>query len=73
MSIELVLPLVVAVGGLIGLGLGLYVTRPKRRTLTSDALTSWVEQQEALEGIYHGMKGCNDPDHGHPIDSEATL
>ncbi len=73
MSIELILPLVVAVSCLIGLGLGWYVTKPKRRVHRPDALNSWIEQQEALEGIYHGIKGCNDPDHGHPINSERNL
>jgi hypothetical protein len=75
MSIELTL-LVIVVGVLIGLALGHYITRwidPPKSNTGNLTLTLWIEQQEALEGIYHGIGGCNDPDHGHPIDSEENL
>ncbi len=71
MSVELTL-LVAVVGGLIGIGLGWYITRDNFRMPDMDFI-SWIENQEAREGIYHGIEGCNDPDCGHPINSERNL
>ena len=37
-----------------------------------DGLTSLIEGLEAMEGIYHGVEGCNDPSHGHPVNLKET-
>ncbi len=54
--------------------------RPQKKPKLSIRFYNWrhrndkrdwqfIEQQEAAEGIYHGVGGCDDKSHGHPVKS----
>ncbi len=37
------------------------------RRRNDKGLLHFLEKQEAGEGIYHGVEGCQDKTHGHPV------